>query len=82
MKHHPIMRWIYMLSWLISSLAAINMGLYPFGYDFFRTEFVLMNLYRFVPAMHYIILISGLISLGLFVMSASGNCGCGSKSCK
>ncbi len=79
-----LMKWVFMISWAISALVAINVGLAPFGFDFFTTEFVLMNLYRFIAPIHYIILISGLISLGLFVMSCSGHCSCdkcnGSKS--
>ena len=71
-------KWIFMLSWVISALVAVNVGLAPFGFDFFRTEFVLMNLYNLLVPIHYIILASGLISLALFVMSLSGHCGCGS----
>ncbi len=82
---NPLMKWVLMLSWLISALAAINVGLCPFGFDFFKTEFVFMNLSNFVAPMHYIILIAGLISLGLFVMSCMGHCGCkkgnGKSSC-
>lgn len=81
-----IMRWVYMLSWLISGLAAVNVGLHPFGFNFFSTEFVLMNMMGLIGPMHYLILIAGLISLGLFVMSLSGKCHCdrcnGKSSCK
>lgn len=71
------MKWVFMLSWLISALATINVGLAPFDFDFFRTEFALTNLFNLMAPMHYVILASGLISLALFVMSAAGNCGCG-----
>lgn len=72
------MKWVFMLSWVISALATINVGLAPFGFDFFRTDFVQLNLFNMIVPMHYVILASGLISLALFVMSAAGNCGCGS----
>lgn len=77
---NPVLRWVFMLSWLVSALATINVGLAPFGFDFFRTEFAMMNLYNLMAPMHYVILASGLISFALFVMSLSGTCGCGSCS--
>jgi hypothetical protein len=79
---HPVLKWVFMVSWLISALATINVGLAPFGFDFFRTEFAMMNLYNLMAPIHYVILASGLISLALFVMSLSGTCGCGSSNGK
>ncbi len=79
------MKWVFMISWLVSALAAINVGLAPFNFDFFRTEFFLMNMGNLAAPLSYLILISGLISLGLFVMSCMGHCSCekcnGSSSC-
>ncbi len=80
--NHPIMKWACMVSCLISSLAAINLGLCPFGYDFFKSDFVLINLAQFVVFMYYIVLAAGLISLACFIMCAMGGCGgCSKKSC-
>lgn len=76
--HGLLMKWVFMASWLITALVTINVGLAPFGYNFFQTEFVMVNLFNFITPMLYIILAAGLISLALFVMSAAGNCGCGS----
>ena len=79
-------RWLFMLSCLISSLAAINVGLYPFGYDFFKSDFVVLNMSTLIPLFHYIILAAGLIMFACFIMCASGNhrnCNsCKDKSCK
>jgi hypothetical protein len=73
---HPVLKWVFMVSWLISSLITVNVGLAPFGFDFFRTEFILMNFYRFMTPIYYVILAAGLVSLALFVMSFTGNCAC------
>ena len=77
---NPFLKWLFMLSCLITSLAAINNGLYIWGYNFFNSNFVLTNLAQFVPIMYYIVLAAGIISLAGFVMCASGNC-CNGKSC-
>ncbi len=80
---NPIMKWFCMFSCLIAALAAINVGLCPFGFDFFKTEFVMMNMAGFVAILHYIILAAGIISLACFVMCCMGNCGHSCKSsCK
>lgn len=77
------MKVIFMVAWLVSSLAAINVGLAPFNFDFFRTEFFLMNMSNLAAPICYLILASGLISLASFVMSCtrgkhkdSSSCGC------
>ena len=75
---HLIFRWIGMLAWFFSSVAAINLGLRPFGFDFFTTEFMLLNMPQLIVPLHYVILVSGLISLALFVMSFTGHCSCNS----
>lgn len=83
--HHMLIKWVGMISWAILILAGINIGLRPFGFDFFTTDFVLLNMPQFIIPLHYIILIAALISLGLFVMSLSGHCSCdgcnGKSSC-
>jgi hypothetical protein len=83
---NPLIKWLFMLSYLIASLAAINVGLLPFGYNFFQSDFVVLNLFRFIPLFHYIILAAGLILLTGFIMCASGNhthCNsCKDKHCK
>ncbi len=80
---NPLMKWLCMLSCIISSVAAINLGLVPFGYDFFRSNFVLMNMTGFIAPMYYIVLLAGIISLACFIMCVTGNCcnSCNGKSC-
>jgi len=70
---NQFMKWLFMLSYLITALVAINVGLMPFGYNFFQSDFVIMNLSRFIPLMHYIILLAGLVMFIGFIMCASGN---------
>lgn len=72
MKGH-FMKWVFMVSWLISALATINVGLEVFNYNFFASEFAFMHLAAFIRPIHYLILASGLISLYLFVMSCLGH---------
>lgn len=80
---HGIMGWIGWISWVVSALASINLGLRPFNYDFFNTEFVMINMPQLIVPLHYLILIAGLVSLAFFVMSMMGYCGCEGKcNCK
>lgn len=80
----PFCKWVGMISWLVTALVSINAGLRPFNYDFFQTEFAMNNLMGVMTPLHYVVLASGLVSFGLFVMAVSGgHCGCdGCKSCK
>lgn len=78
MLHGSIGKILGLLAWLVTSLAAINIGLMPFGYDFFKLPFVQNNLPQLVTPAYYIIGVAGVISLLLFFMSvASGGCMCG-----
>lgn len=67
-------KWICMLACLITSIVAINVGLFPFGYDFFKSDFVMVNMARFVTPMYYVVLGSGIVSLLCFLMCSMGNC--------
>ena len=73
----PLMRILGMTVWVITALAAINMGLISFGFNIFTTQFVLMRMHMLILPMYYIIGLSGLISLGMFVM----HCMCACSSC-
>ena len=70
------MKWVGLIAWLVSSLAAINLGLAPFGFDFFQTQFIVMNP-QFAAPICYLILASGLVSLALLIMACTGHHGCG-----
>lgn len=83
MMKHGVMGWIGKLSWVITALASINYGLRPFNYDFFSTEFMMVNMQQFIVPLHYLILIAGLVSFAFFVMAVMGYCGCQGKcNCK
>ncbi len=75
---HPFMKWIGRATWLISALVTINVGLSAFQYDFFKSEFAMMNLSGVMMPIYYIILASGLMCLFWFVMACMGECGCSS----
>ena len=81
---HMIFKWVGIIAWIISACVTINVGLKPFGFNFFQSNFFILNLARFETPIYYIILIAGLCSIGLFVMSLTGFCGCdkcGKSSC-
>lgn len=78
MHHNPLFRILGVISWLITALAAINIGLMPFGYDFFKLPIIQNNLAQVITPAFYIIGVAGVISLLLFFMSlAAGGCMCG-----
>ena len=79
---NPFLKWLFMLSCLISALAAINVGLAPFNYNFFQSDFVVLNMSGLIPLFHYIILAAGIIMFACFVMCVSGNHQHCNKSCK
>ena len=63
----PVMRIVGLGTWLVTSLVAINVGLLPFGYDFFSLSFMQSI---FAPA-HYLALAFGILSLVMFFMALS-----------
>ena len=80
MCHSPIMRLCAKIACIITSLAAINVGLNPFGYDFFMSEFYMNNMMRWGNLVHYIIGIAGVLSLVHMVMKIMHKgCACGDK---
>ena len=66
---------------LITALASINVGLAPFDYNVFQTEFF-MSRPELVAPVCYIILAAGVVSLAHFVMVLMGYCGGGCSACK
>ena len=79
--NHPIMKYLGMVSWAVTALVSINVGMIPFGYDFFQTSFAINNLMQFSQVINYAILGSGVLSLAMLVMVLTGH-GCGSCKCK
>jgi hypothetical protein len=72
----PLMKWLGMAAWLITGLAAVGVGLVPFGYNFFMSNFMLGQPGLVAP-IQYIVLASGIISLLMMGMACTSNgCGC------
>lgn len=76
MMNHPLMCIVCKVSWLIVSLAAINVGVRPFGYDFFM--FLANNTPALVNPVSYIVGIAGVISLLMLIYKVAGGCKDGS----
>lgn len=78
MHSNPVFRILGLIAWVITALAAINVGLMSFGYDFFKLPFVQNNVAWLPTYSYYIIGVCGVISLLLFFMAvAAGGCMCG-----
>ncbi len=80
--------------WLVAIIALINMGLEPFGYNMFQTEFFEVTAPWLVNPIHYIAGIAGLLGLYRLIMkmvnggkgslcgcSGNGACPCGRSNC-
>lgn len=68
-------------SWLVTALASINVGLKPFGYDFFASNLMTDKFAGAVVPLHYIIGVAGVVCLVMFILTVSGHCHCGSSNC-
>lgn len=62
------------ISWIVTALAAINIGIIPFGHDFFMTEMFVKNPDLRTGAFYFIGL-CGAYSLVKMVMHVMGYCG-------
>lgn len=79
MDKSPGVRLIGKITWAITALASLHIGLTLFGIDISRSMFFLM-LPGLARLLKVVIGLSGLISLGMMIMSC-GKCGCGSSGC-
>lgn len=76
--HNSLAKILGLVAWVVTALAAINVGLLPFGYDFFKLPFVQNNIPQLVTPLYYLIGVAGVVSLVLFFMACtSGCCMCG-----
>ena len=73
---------IFMASWLITSLAAINVGLCPFGINFFMSNWMVTRFPAIITPLQYLVGIAGLICLIMFIKACQGECDCGKSSCR
>ncbi len=76
----PLMRYLGMIVRLVTAFASINMGLIPFGFNIFTTQFMLMRMPMLILPMYYIIGLSGVCSVVLFFMSWKCECPSGKSS--
>lgn len=72
---------VFMASWLITSLAAINVGLSPFGINFFRSDWMMTRFPAIITPIHYLVGVAGLVCLITFIKACQGDCDCGKSSC-
>lgn len=78
--NHIFFKIVGMASWLITALAALNLGLAPFGYNFFQMDYF-MSHPEAVNPICYLVLASAVVSLALFVMAVmDSGCYCCSGS--
>lgn len=78
MKKDSLMCWAAKISWVVTALASINIGMSLFNYNFFESDFFVMNLQSLGQLIVAVIGLSGAFSFATFVMHCSGKC----KSCK
>jgi len=57
------------ISWVITALAALHIGLVAVGFDITTTHFVMANMMSFAKPVQYIVGLSGLFSLVMFFSS-------------
>lgn len=68
-------------SWLVTALASINVGLMPFGYDFFASDLMTGTFSNINTLLHYVVGVAGLVCLVMFIQTLTGHCNCDSGSC-
>ena len=80
MAHHhhksPLVKTVGMLSWVITALTAIHVGLCPLGYNLLRTEMMQMRFPALVAPVQYLVGLAGLVSLLMLVMAWTQKCTC------
>jgi hypothetical protein len=72
MMHSPVIRFVGMAAWLISSLAAIAVGLKHLGYDYLGSGM----LANYATPVAYVALVSGIIALVMFFLALGSKCAC------
>ncbi len=75
-KKDDAMCWVGRCAWAITAAVAINVGMGLFEYNFFQSEFFLMNFRPIAKLILAIIGLSGFYSLACLVMhcQAKGKC--------
>ena len=78
MHHSPILHFVGKVSWIITALFSIHIGLMQLGVNLLKHE----SLMRFMPYIHYTVGVAGLVSLVMLVMACIKKCNCGKADCK
>jgi uncharacterized membrane protein YuzA (DUF378 family) len=73
---YPGSRVIGRVVWLVTALAAINIGAAALGYDFFALDFMQTSMVTFIKPLMYVIGVAGVISLIMFFMEWGCNHEC------
>ncbi len=63
MHHSHVLKYVYKAAWIIAALAALNVGLTAFDYDFFMSSMVQQNMANLVNPIKYVVLAAGILSL-------------------
>ena len=75
MMKSPAMRMVGHVVWVVTAVAALNVGLEPFGFDLWN--YVPMTPEMLPTIIKYLVGICGVVSLVMFVMGCmSGHHGC------
>jgi len=62
------------VAWVLTALAAINVGLHQFGHDFYMMPFMVSHP-QLEMALRYLMLAAGVVSLAMLVMHCSSKGG-------
>lgn len=76
MKSSPVWCIVGLVSWVVTALAAIHLGLLPLGHNIFNSEFLATSSPDFVRWIHYLVGICGIISLVMLFMKFSSGHKC------
>lgn len=77
MMKSPMIKWTFMISYWIVTIAALNLGLVPvLGYNALEKVLTKMNLGSLFMPIHYVVGIAALISLFSLLMWKSHSCHC------
>ena len=82
MHKSPAIRIIGMVSWVLTAVAAIILGLHHLDIANVCERLMMMGLpFQLAMIFDWCFLIAGVVSLGMFVMAMMHHCGCGDGQC-
>lgn len=75
MKKSPLMQWVGTISWGITGLASLCVGLKALGFDITQTDLFMRMAHLEMP-LRYLALVAGAASLAMFGMYIANGCKC------